>query len=185
MQNLLCRAGPSAFWSAGPSTVRSGLAQFPGVEHRLELFLTWKGVRIYNDSAATIPDATAAAVRAVQGPIVLLTGGTDKNIDFSPLRDVAKIPRNIVLLAGTGTDKIKVLLRDAHASWDGPYDNLKDALVRRWRWRSRHGASPAEVHSQDHSRVQGRPCCFPGCTSFGMFLTSSTGAGSSRISRPR
>ncbi len=111
-QNLLCAGLSLILFGVPAEDVRSWLAKFPGVEHRLELFLTWKGVRIYNDSAATIPHATAAAVRAVQGPLVLLAGGTDKNIDFSPLRDVVRIPRAVVLLAGTGTDKIRVLLND-------------------------------------------------------------------------
>ena len=158
-QNLLC-AGLALFLYGVPaSVIRTGLAQFPGVEHRLELFLTWRLVRIYNDSAATIPDATAAAVKAVQGPVVLLTGGTDKNIDFSPLKDVLKIPRNIVLLAGTGTDKVRALLEEAGVSWDGPYDNLEHALVK------------ALTRAQEARNESGASLLFsPGCTSFGMFL---------------
>ncbi len=158
-QNLLCAGLALRLYGVPASTVRGSLAQFPGVEHRLELFLTWKGVRIYNDSAATIPHATAAAVRAVPGPVVLLAGGTDKNIDFSPLREVLHIPRTIVLLAGTGTDKIRVLLDEANAPYDGPFDDLREALVK------------ALLRAQEARNESGASLLFsPGCTSFGMFL---------------
>jgi UDP-N-acetylmuramoylalanine--D-glutamate ligase len=158
-QNLLCAALALVLYGVPASTVRGSLAQFPGVEHRLELFRTWKGVRIYNDSAATIPHATAAAVSAVRGPVVLLAGGTDKNIDFSPLRDVAHVPRVIVLLAGTGTDKIRVLLNEVNVAYDGPYDNLREALVK------------ALARAQEVRSETGASLLFsPGCTSFGMFL---------------
>lgn len=158
-QNLLCAALALLLYGVPASTVRGSLAQFPGVEHRLELFRTWKGVRIYNDSAATIPHATAAAVSAVPGPVVLLAGGTDKNIDFSPLRDAAHVPRAIVLLAGTGTDKIRALLNEAKVSYDGPYDNLREALVK------------ALARAQEVRSGPGASLLFsPGCTSFGMFL---------------
>jgi UDP-N-acetylmuramoylalanine--D-glutamate ligase len=158
-QNLLCAGLALLLYGVPAATVCEGLAQFPGVEHRLELFMTWNDVRIYNDSAATIPDAVVAAVKAVQGPVVLLTGGTDKNIDFSPLRDVVKIPRNIVLLSGTGTDKIMVLLKEAGVVPDGPYDNLRDALVK---------ALARALEARDEA---GASLLFsPGCTSFGMFL---------------
>jgi len=140
-------------------TVRDAMARFPGMEHRLELFLTWKGMRFYNDSAATIPHATVEAVRAVPGPVVLITGGTDKNIDFSPLAEAVHLPRAIILLSGTGTEKIRALLRSAQVSADGPFDNLRDAVER------------AVTRAGEVRSTEGVSVLFsPGCTSFGMFL---------------
>jgi len=158
-QNLLCAGLALLLYGVPAPAVRSSLAEFPGVEHRLELFRTWKGVRIYNDSAATIPDATAAAVRAVPGPLVLLAGGTDKNIDFSPLRNVVHVPRAVVLLAGTGTDKIRVLLNEENVPFEGPFDNLREALVKSL-------ACARKVSSESGASL----LFSPGCTSFGMFL---------------
>jgi UDP-N-acetylmuramoylalanine--D-glutamate ligase len=158
-QNLLCAGLVLLLYGVPAGTVRDELARFPGVEHRLEMFLTWKGITFYNDSAATIPHATVEAARAIQGPVVLITGGTDKNIDFSPLADVLHIPRAIVLLSGTGTEKIRPLLASAHVSADGPYDNLRDAVAKAM-------TRAAEVRSP-----AGASLLFsPGCTSFGMFL---------------
>jgi UDP-N-acetylmuramoylalanine--D-glutamate ligase len=158
-QNLLCAGLVLLLYGVPAGTVRDALARFPGVEHRLEKFLTWKGITFYNDSAATIPHATVEAARAIQGPVVLITGGTDKNIDFSPLADVLHIPRAIVLLSGTGTEKIRPLLVSAHVSADGPYDDLRDAVAKAM-------TRAAEVRSPAGASI----LFSPGCTSFGMFL---------------
>jgi UDP-N-acetylmuramoylalanine--D-glutamate ligase len=157
--NLLCAGLVLMLCGVSRETVRNALAVFPGVEHRLEKFLTWQGVSFYNDSASTIPQATVEAVRAVSGPVVLITGGTDKNIDFSPLAEALCLPRAIVLLSGTGTDKIRAILSALSIHADGPFDSLQQAvqkaIERAGEVRSREGASV--IFS-------------PGCTSFGMFL---------------
>jgi len=158
-RNLLC-AGLMAFAYGVPAgAINEGLAGFPGVEHRLEKFASWKGISFYNDSAATIPHATAEALRALDGPVVLITGGTDKNIDFSPLGEVAAVPRAVVLLAGTGTDKILPILAERGVSHDGPFDTLKGA-VEDAVTRARQLAGGGDVSV----------LFSPGCTSFGMFL---------------
>jgi UDP-N-acetylmuramoylalanine--D-glutamate ligase len=158
-RNLLC-AGLMLFVHGVPAAaVRDGLACFPGVEHRLERFLSWNGVAFYNDSAATIPHATAEALRALKAPVVLITGGTDKNIDFSPLRDVLGLPRAVVLLAGTGTDKIRSLLEERGVPYDGPFDTLRPAV---------HQALSRAAEARTGEEVS--ILFSPGCTSFGMFL---------------
>jgi len=158
-RNLLC-AGLMLFVHGVPAAaVRDGLASFPGVEHRLERFLSWKGVAFYNDSAATIPHATAEALRSLEAPVVLITGGTDKNIDFSPLREVLSLPRAVVLLAGTGTDKIRLLLEERGVPYDGPFDALRPAVQKAM-------SRAAQVRTGEEVAI----LFSPGCTSFGMFL---------------
>jgi UDP-N-acetylmuramoylalanine--D-glutamate ligase len=158
-RNLLC-AGLMLFVHGVPaSAIRDGLAAFPGVEHRLEKFLTWNGISFYNDSAATIPHATAEALRALDGPVVLITGGTDKNIDFSPLGEVLGIPRAVVLLAGTGTEKILPLLGERGVPFDGPFDDLGKAVEQAM-------ARAAQMYRDREVSL----LFSPGCTSFGMFL---------------
>jgi UDP-N-acetylmuramoylalanine--D-glutamate ligase len=156
-QNLLCAGLALRLYGVSAASIRESLSRFPGVEHRLELFLSWNGIRFYNDSAATIPQATVEAVCAVQGPVVLITGGTDKNIDFSPLAEVVRAPGAIVLLSGTGTEKIRPLLSAAHVSADGPFDNLREAVAKAMTRAGELGKSVSILFS-------------PGCTSFGMFL---------------
>lgn len=90
------------------------LTTFPGVPGRLEYVgATENGVRIYNDNNATTPAATIVGLEAVsQGKnVVLIAGGSYKEVDPSPLLPALeeKVKR-LVLLPGTGTDKLRALL---------------------------------------------------------------------------
>lgn len=90
------------------------LPSFPGVEGRLELVATTDaGVKIYNDNNATTPQATIAGLEAVgkDKNVILIAGGADKNIDVAPLAlAIGKYCKNVILLAGSGTDKLVPLL---------------------------------------------------------------------------
>ena len=128
------------------------LEQFPGIEHRLEFFREHNGIRYYNDSAATIPEAAASALAALPGS-VFITGGTDKDLDFVPLAAVCGKARAVILLAGTGTAKLIPLLVQDGITYHGPFDTLDEA--------ARTAIALA---------VPGTTVLFsPGCTSFGMF----------------
>lgn len=134
--------------------VAAAMASFPGVEHRLEFFGEKDGVRWYNDSAATIPQAVQAALGSFDEPVVLITGGTDKNIDFSPVVDAYAKAKAIILLAGSGTEKLMPLLAARGLKWHGPFDNLE-----------------AAVREASRLAVSGDAILLsPGCASFGMFL---------------
>lgn len=134
--------------------IRSKLATFTGVPHRMERFAEKMGLIFYNDSAATIPEATAAAVGSFSSPLILIAGGTDKELLFNSLKESLKIPKAIYLLKGSGTDKIIPILRENGIDWNGPYSSLKEALKQSLT-----------------SAVKGDSIILsPGCTSFGMFL---------------
>jgi UDP-N-acetylmuramoylalanine--D-glutamate ligase len=62
--------------------------EFRGVPHRLELVRELNGVRWYNDSIATAPERSMAAIHAFDEPIVLMLGGRDKNL---PWDEIAKL----------------------------------------------------------------------------------------------
>ncbi|WP_105614964.1 UDP-N-acetylmuramoyl-L-alanine--D-glutamate ligase [Vallitalea okinawensis] len=63
--------------------IREQLIQFEAVEHRIEYVSTINGVRYYNDSKATNPDAAIKGLDAMQWPTVLIGGGMDKDSDFT------------------------------------------------------------------------------------------------------
>lgn len=64
------------------------LTTFAGVEHRLEFVAEKNGVRWYNDSKATNPQAATAALESFDSPVVLIAGGLDRGIDFHELTPV-------------------------------------------------------------------------------------------------
>jgi UDP-N-acetylmuramoylalanine--D-glutamate ligase len=153
-KNLLAAALSLLDLGLSPEFIRESLGSFPGIEHRLEFFHEERGIRFYNDTAATIPEAAAAAVEAFDRPVVLITGGTDKNLDFDCLAAAAPKAKAIVLLAGTGSDKLRLLLDQAGVAYQGPWDSVDGAL--------RSALSMASTGDA--------VLLSPGCASFGMFL---------------
>ena len=137
-------------------TIREGFADFGGVPHRLEFFHEANGVRYYNDSAATIPEAAAAALEALgaDAPVLLVCGGTDKKLDFSPLTSAAHKAKAIILLEGSGSEKLRRDLEALGIAYNGPFDSVEKA------------AAAASELARNGDRV----VLSPGCASFGMFL---------------
>ncbi len=79
---------------------------FRGVPHRLELVRELRGARWYNDSIATAPERTSAAIRSFEEPIVLLLGGRDKNLPWGDLADLVHQRVEHVVLFGEAAEKI-------------------------------------------------------------------------------
>lgn len=152
-RNLLAAALAARLMGVPAAVVSEALGGFAGVEHRLEIFLEKDGIRFCNDSAATVPQAVEAALFAFERAPVLITGGTDKNLDFSPVRSAYRRAKAVVLLAGTGTEKIRPLLEAQGIPYEGPFDDLEQAVRK-----AIARAAPGDT-----------VLLSPGCTSFGMF----------------
>ncbi|MBI9105761.1 MAG: UDP-N-acetylmuramoyl-L-alanine--D-glutamate ligase [Spirochaetales bacterium] len=160
-QNLLTAAALLYKYGIDSELIIKGLAEFPGIAHRLEFIREVRGLHWYNDSAATIPEAAAAAVESFNGLVHLITGGTDKNLDFGVLADAARRAESISLLAGTGSDKIMRLFNTGNIAYDGPFSSLEDAVSNVCR-RSQSSAGTKAAVPQT-------AVLSPGCASFGMF----------------
>ncbi len=103
---------------------------FVGVAHRLEWVRTVNQVAYVNDSIATAPDRTFAALAAIKGRMVLIAGGYDKHLDYSEfgLR-VAESNVHTVVLMGQTAEKIAVALRLGGAQCEVvPVDSLEAAV---------------------------------------------------------
>lgn len=96
--------------------IKKALASFKGVNGRLEYIRDVKGVKYYNDTNATTPEATIAALRALgeDSNIILISGGSDKGLDMSALvAEIPKYTKAVFLLAGTGTESIKAQISNS------------------------------------------------------------------------
>ena len=91
----------------------STAAEFRGVAHRLEFVREWNGAHWYNDSIATAPERTMAAVRSFSGQIVLLLGGRDKNLPWGDLARLVCQRVDHVVLFGEAVEKIAAALDQA------------------------------------------------------------------------
>ena len=107
---------------------------FRGVPHRLELVREWRGVRWYNDSIATAPERSMAAIRSFDEPIVLMLGGRDKDLPWEELIQLVNRRVDHVVLFGEAAEKIEEIMKRL-----GPgekrftisrADHLRDAVVR-------------------------------------------------------
>ena len=112
--NLTLAAAAARQEGVDVSAIARAVRGFDGVPARQELVGTLDGVRAYNDTTATTPEATLAALAAIPGPWALIAGGSDKRLDFEPLARrlrSAEGLRGVVLLPGHGTDRLQPLLK--------------------------------------------------------------------------
>jgi len=79
------------------------IKEFSGVHHRLELVRVIDGVEWYNDSASTSPTRGISALNAFDNKeIVLIAGGADKNLDYTPIgRPIVENVRCLILIGQT------------------------------------------------------------------------------------
>ncbi len=86
--------------------IRESLADFKGVEHRLERFLKVHGIEFINDSKATNINSTWYALESMTQKTVWIVGGIDKGNDYSQLFDLVKTKVKAIVCLGTDNSKI-------------------------------------------------------------------------------
>ena len=94
-------------------TIRRFAREFGGVEHRIELVRTLRGVRYYNDSIASSPSRTIAGLRSFKEKVILIAGGYDKNIPFDVLGPEVIEHVKLLILCGATAEKIRAAVESA------------------------------------------------------------------------
>jgi UDP-N-acetylmuramoylalanine--D-glutamate ligase len=85
--------------------IAAAIANFRGLEHRLELVAeTAGGIRWYNDSYSTTPDAAIVAVEAFSAPKIMILGGSPKGSDFAALGRAIAHSKSIRAVIGIGAE---------------------------------------------------------------------------------
>ncbi len=112
--------------------ITRAIALFTGVEHRLELVRTKRGVQFVNDSIATSPERVIAAIDSFTEPLILLAGGQDKDMEWEEwaLRVIERV--KIVVLFGELADDLGHYLGQAKKGRSEPEvvrtDSLDEAI---------------------------------------------------------
>ncbi len=113
--NIACAVAVAEVLGVDPKVIKTAVASFAGAPGRLELIREWNGIKIYNDTNSTTPDATIAGLYALKKVKVLIFGGADKKLDMTKLIDILPgYAEHIILLPGTGTDTIKTQIKHVH-----------------------------------------------------------------------
>ena len=86
--------------------IREACYEFKAVEHRVEFVKEKYGVRYYNDSKATNPDAAIQGLNAMPGPTILIAGGYDKQSEYDEWAKLFKDKLKYLVLIGSTRDKI-------------------------------------------------------------------------------
>ncbi len=92
--------------------IRESLADFQGVEHRLEPVIKVSGINFINDSKATNVNSTWYALECMETDVIWIAGGTDKGNDYSELFQVVKQKVKAVVCLGKDNKKIMDSFRD-------------------------------------------------------------------------
>ncbi len=125
--------------------IREFARSFGGVEHRIELVRTANGVRYYNDSIASSPTRTIAGLRSFREKVILIAGGYDKHIPYTPIGP--EIVEHVKALVLTGATASKI--REAVEAADG-YGEGRPVIVEKDDFRqavlaARELAQPGDV----------------------------------------
>jgi UDP-N-acetylmuramoylalanine--D-glutamate ligase len=115
--NAACASASAWLLGAEPKAVEAALAAFPGLPDRIEFVAESGGVRWYNDSIATTPESTMAALEAFREPIVLIAGGSSKNLSFAEVgRRIARRAKAVVLIGATAPEIERAIRASAATS---------------------------------------------------------------------
>ncbi len=105
LYNIMASAAACYLAGVTPDGIDKGIKSFNGLEHRIELLGEYDGILWYNDSIATIPEATIEAVRTLQVVDTLILGGFDRGIEYGilyPFLNSSGI-QNIIFVGEAGT----------------------------------------------------------------------------------
>ncbi len=136
----------------------AALSEFTGLVHRLEFVREFGGVRYYNDSKATSPEAAMTSIKAFDVPVVVLAGGSDKGGSFESFGRFLAEHAKAVICMGETRERISASIRlGAGGCGKGPVvlpaDQFESAISS-----ARELAKPGEV-----------VLLSPGCASYDWF----------------
>jgi UDP-N-acetylmuramoylalanine--D-glutamate ligase len=105
--------------------LREGVLGFNGVPHRLEFVREWKGAKWFNDSIATAPERSMAAIRSFEEPLILLAGGRDKDLPWEEFARLALERVDQLILFGEAAEKIGNTIKRVKARRSPKEDRLR------------------------------------------------------------
>ncbi|MCO5183524.1 MAG: UDP-N-acetylmuramoyl-L-alanine--D-glutamate ligase [Anaerolineae bacterium] len=128
VRNVLAAVVLAASADISAEAISEAIRTFTGIPHRLELVAKVDGVAYVNDSIATAPERAIAAVRAYDEPLILLTGGRDKDLDWETWLEVVAGRAKHVILFGELAGMLEARLAGVEIAFDRVV-SLADAVM--------------------------------------------------------
>lgn len=159
ISNILAAVGAGCAMGAKIEQIKKGIQNFHGLPHRLEFVRELGGVKYYNDTSATTPESAIAGINSFSEPIVLIAGGSDKNLEMSEWgKIIAEKAKSVIFLKGAGTDKIiSVMKKNAGEEAENKEFKIVDSMEKAVE------SARAEANQGDVVLLS------PGAASFGLF----------------
>jgi len=107
IENLLAVIGVTDLFKVPQKAFYRALNDFKGLDHRIEYVDEIEGIKFVNDSKATNVDSVIKAIKAIDGPIILIGGGQDKRFSFRPLVEAAKTKVKTAVLIGEAAERME------------------------------------------------------------------------------
>lgn len=111
-ENVMAAVGISLTLGVPLASIKKTVTAFEAVEHRIEFVMERSGVKYYNDSKGTNPDAAIQAINAMPGPTLLIAGGYDKNNEYDEWIEAFGTKVKYLVLIGQTRDKIAQCARE-------------------------------------------------------------------------
>ncbi len=108
----ICTAIAATLTLADVDTQIKVIENFKGVEHRLEFVKEIDGIKWYNDSIGSSPSRTIAGLNSFSEKIVLIAGGYDKHLDYTPIAEPIINNVSKLILLGQTADKIETAVKN-------------------------------------------------------------------------
>ena len=153
LENVLAAACVAFFMEIPEDVIRKAVYDFKGVEHRIEFVKEVGGVKFYNDSKGTNPDAAIKAIKAMDSTTVLIGGGYDKDSSYDEWVQCFPGKVRCLIVMGETAEKIIRCCKDHGFNQIIRADSMEDAVR----------------FSQKYSRPGDDVLLSPACASWDMF----------------
>ena len=152
-ENVMAATAMSVNFGVPMEKIVEVLKRFQAVEHRIEYVTEKRGVRFYNDSKGTNPDAAIQGIRAMNRPTLLIGGGYDKQSTYDEWIDAFDGKVKKLVLIGQTAEKIEVCAHK-HGFMDTVRCETFEEAIR---------------YCYDHAVSGDAVLLSPACASWGMF----------------
>ena len=128
LENVLAAVCISYYMDIPADVISSVIREFKGVEHRIEFVREVSGVKYYNDSKGTNPDAAIKAINAMRSTTLLIGGGYDKDSTYDEWVDCFPGKVRYLVLIGATAEKIARCCKDHGFNQFVIVDSLEEAV---------------------------------------------------------